>query len=380
MQAVTYSLIHHHGSNRIAVQFEYNKALNARLQKVPGAKWSKTLGCWHIPDTPENRMKCGLNHNIEIVTEKAVVVSASFPAAQTSKSALQHIHPHNKREMQRFLELLALKAYSPSTIRTYRLEFAQLLQVLGSYPVQDLQPEQLKRYLLYCIKNGLKENSVHSRLNALKFYFEQVLHREKFFFEIPRPKKPLLLPKVFNEDELGRMFRAIENLKHKAIVFTAYSAGLRVSEVVNIKIADIDSKRMQVFIEKAKGKKDRYVKLSVLLLDILRAYLTQCRIKPKKYLFEGQQPGTPYSVRGAQLIFEQAKEKAGIHKAAGFHALRHSFATHLLEKGTDIKYIKEILGHFSIKTTERYLHVKKEDLIVISSPLDDLWRSGEIEW
>jgi len=176
------------------------------------------------------------------------------------------------------------------------------------------------------------------------------------------------------------MFNAIQNLKHKAILFTAYSAGLRVSEVVKLKLNDIDSKRMQIFIERAKSKKDRYVKLSVLLLDVLRAYLKQCSIKPKVYLFEGQFAGTPYSVRSAQMIFENAKEKAGIIKEAGFHALRHSFATHLLEKGTDIKYIKEILGHFSIKTTERYLHLKKEDLISINSPLDDLWRSGEINW
>jgi integrase/recombinase XerD len=376
----TYTLISYQNKPRIKVSFDYNAAWNKKMQTVAGAKWSKTLNSWHIPDTAENREKCGLNlTNVS----KEIAVHTPLPrqpVAPSSKEYLYSISGNNQQEMKRFLEQLTLKAYSLSTIRTYRLEFAQLLQVLNRYNVQELQPQQLQRYLLHCIKNGLKENSIHSRLNALKFYFEQVLHRDKFFFEIPRPKKPLLLPKVFNEDELGRMFKAIENLKHKAIVFTAYSAGLRVSEVVNIKINDIDSKRMQIFIERAKGKKDRYVKLSVLLLDILRAYLKQCKVKPKKYLFEGHLAGTPYSVRGAQLIFEEAKARAGINKSAGFHALRHSFATHLLEKGTDIKYIKEILGHFSIKTTERYLHVKKEDLVLINSPLDDLWRRGEIEW
>lgn len=378
MPSVTYSIIEHHYHHRIAIKFPFDAKWNKRMQSVPGAKWSKSLNCWHIPDTAANRKTCGLT--IESPIGITVTKQASIQPQPVSKTALYNINENNKQEMKLFLQQLALKAYSPSTIRTYRLEFAQLLQVLGSFNVQQLQPQHLQRYLLFCIKHGLKENSIHSRLNALKFYFEQVLHRDKFFFDIPRPKKPLLLPRVFNEDELGRMFSAIKNLKHKAIVFTAYSAGLRVSEVVNIRIRDIDSKRMQVFIERAKGKNDRYVKLSVLLLDILRAYLKQYKIKPKEYLFEGQQVGTPYSIRAAQLVFEQAKADAGIHKAAGFHALRHSFATHLLEKGTDIKYIKEILGHFSIKTTERYLHVKKEDLVAVESPLDDLWRRGEIKW
>ena len=170
------------------------------------------------------------------------------------------------------------------------------------------------------------------------------------------------------------MFGAVNNLKHKAILFTAYSAGLRVSEVVGLKQTDIDSMRMQIHIENAKGKKDRYVGLSVLLLDVLRAYLKQIKPRPQKYVFEGDTPGQPYTSRSAQLVFQQAKEKGGIHKEVSFHSLRHSFATHLLEKGIDIRYIKDILGHFSIKTTERYLHVKKEDLITIVNPLDELYK------
>jgi site-specific recombinase XerD len=223
-------------------------------------------------------------------------------------------------------------------------------------------------------KEGIKENTAHSRLNALKFYFEQVLHKDNFFWEIPRPKKRMQLPKVLNEHELEKMFRAITNLKHKAILFTAYSGGLRVSEIVGLKQANIDSTRMQIHIENAKGKKDRYVGLSVLLLDVLRAYLLHVSPRPKKYLFEGDTPGQPYNSRSAQLIFQQAKTKAGIHKAVSFHSLRHSFATHLLEKGIDIRYIKDILGHFSIKTTERYLHVRKEDLVAIINPLDELYK------
>lgn len=164
------------------------------------------------------------------------------------------------------------------------------------------------------------------------------------------------------------------------MLFTAYSAGLRVSEIVNLRIADIDSKRMQIFVSRAKGKKDRYVNLSPILLDILRNYLKEYRPRPKVYLFESEQTLTAYPTRTVQQIFSNAKHKAGIRKDVGIHSLRHSFATHLLEKGTDIKYIKELLGHFNIKTTERYLHVAREQLVNIVSPFDDLWKTESIDW
>ncbi len=200
------------------------------------------------------------------------------------------------------------------------------------------------------------------------------------FFEIPRPKKPLLLPKLLNEIELKKLFNALTNKKHKAMLFTAYSAGLRVSEVANLKIAHIDSQRMQIFIERAKGKKDRYVNLSPILLDILRNYLTEYSPKPNEYLFESEQTFLAYPTRTIQQIFTNAKNKAGIKKEVGIHSLRHSFATHLLDKGTDIKYIKDLLVHFNIKTTERYLHVSKEKLVNIKSPFDDLWEKEDIDW
>ena len=164
------------------------------------------------------------------------------------------------------------------------------------------------------------------------------------------------------------------------MLFTAYSAGLRVSEIVELKISDIDSSRMQIFVRRAKGKKDRYVNLSPVLLDILRKYLSEYRPQPKEYLFESEQTNTAYPTRTVQQIFNNAKTKAGIKKEVGVHSLRHSFATHLLDKGTDIRYIKDLLGHFDIKTTERYLHVSKRNLVNISSPLDDLMKKESIEW
>ncbi|MEP6466764.1 MAG: tyrosine-type recombinase/integrase [Parafilimonas sp.] len=373
MSLITYSIIAHRNNNCILVKFDNNAEWNKRMRYVAGAKWSKTLHGWTVPDTVENREKCG-------VTETEITLVKPVVNGEISKTLLSFISENNKVQLKKFLHHLTLKAYSQSTIRTYKNEFAQLLQKLGKCKVQELKPEDLQRYLLQCIHNGLKENSVHSRMNALKFYYEQVLHKEKMFFEIPRPKKPLILPKVLGEDELGRLFNALQNRKHKAVLFTAYSAGLRVSEVAALKIRHIDSDRMQIFIEKAKGKKDRYVSLSPVLLDILRAYIKQYKPRPAEYLFESEQTKEAYPTRTLQRIFQLAKEKAGIKKDVGVHSLRHSFATHLLEKGTDIKYIKELLGHFNIKTTERYLHVSKKQLVNIASPLDDLVKNGNIEW
>lgn len=294
------------------------------------------------------------------------------------KAIISNVNAHIIPAMHQHLKL---KAYSPSTIKTYLNEMTQLLVLLKEAPADQLTVAQLKRYLVYCFeKLQLKENTLHSRINALKFYYEQVLKREKFFWEIPRPKKPFQLPKLLNENELTRLFNAIPNKKHKAMLFTAYSAGLRVSEVVNLKIADIDDHRMQILISRAKGKKDRYVNLSPLLLDILRKYIQTYKPAPVVFLFESEHTHTAYPSRTVQQIFSIAKTKAGIRKEVGIHSLRHSFATHLLDKGTDIRYIKDLLGHFDIKTTERYLHVSKKQLVNVISPFDDLWKNNTIDW
>lgn len=370
MNKISYHLITYRGKSRILLRFAHDKTWNERIKKVPDARWSNTHKGWHIPDTEENRKKCGI--------EPATALSVQQQKVQTSSIRLS---ANNKAQLLLYLEQLALKKYSKSTLQTYRNEFMQLLQLLKDIQVQDLTPEHLKRYMLYCVvKLQLSENTLHSRLNALKFYFEQVLKREKFFWEIPRPKRPLQLPKLLNEDELRKLFNALSNKKHKAMLFTAYSAGLRVSEIVNLKIKHIDSKRMQVLIERAKGKKDRYVNLSSVLLDILRKYIAEYKPKPREYLFESEQTFTAYPTRTVQQIFAKAKQKAGIMKDVGIHSLRHSFATHLLDKGTDIKYIKDLLGHFDIKTTERYLHVSKQKLVNIISPLDDLMSEGGVDW
>lgn len=386
----------HRNTECIAMFFIADKNLNAIVKRLMHVKWSRQHNCWYLPlskasyqeivkafATVANIDNALLKqHLIKVKQAQPTLVLTNElrtkPLATTTAFSLSEV---NTKALQQLVEHLQLKSYSESTINTYRNEFLQLLQLLKNKSVDDLSVADIKRYMVYCMETlGISENTAHSRINALKFYFEQVLNREKFFWEIPRPKKRQQLPKLLNENELARLFNALTNRKHKAMMFMAYSAGLRVSEIVNVKIADIDSGRMQIRIANAKGKKDRYVNLSPVLLDILRKYISLYKPSPKVYLFESEQTLTAYPTRTVQQVFSNAKKQAGILKKVGIHSLRHSFATHLLDKGTDIKYIKDLLGHFDIKTTERYLHVSKQQLVNIISPLDDLMGKAEIDW
>ena len=383
----------HRNNNCIAIIFDYDPEIKSLLQKETGANWSKSHKCWYIPYNVESykKLKAVLKNKVEIKTDAPALLLPKktreikhLPVpgkSSTLTNAHTFIEPENAHVLPALVETLQLKAYSASTIKTYVNEITQLLVLLKHINADHLSVENLRRYMVYCKeKCGLKENTLHSRLNAIKFYYEQVLRKDKFFLAFPRPKKHLQLPRLLNETEITRLFNALNNKKHKAMLFTAYSAGLRVSEIAALKLTDIDSRRMQIFIERAKGKKDRYVPLSPIVLDILRSYIKEYKPRPKKYLFESETTGEAYPIRTVQQIFYNAKEKAGIKKEIGMHSLRHSFATHVLEKGTDIRYIKDILGHFSIKTTERYLHVSRMQLVNIISPFDDLWGNEQIEW
>jgi integrase/recombinase XerD len=371
MNKITIKPILHNGKNVILISFAPNPEWNKRVKAFPGSKWSNTHKGWLIPDTADNRNKCKLPP----ATKQLIPPNGQQVVLQKStqpKFLPYTLSTGNAAALKEFILQLQLKKYSPSTIKTYTNEFSQLLQKLGTYPVEQLSSEQMKRYMHACVKQGLSENTLHSRLNALKFYYEQILKREKFFWEIPRPKKQMLLPKVFNQDDITAIIKAAGNIKHKAMLMLAYAAGLRISEVVAIKVQDIDSRRMSILISQAKGKKDRLVRLSPVLLVMLREYWKKERPLKNGYLFAGQNKGEPYSTRSLQLVLASAKQKAGVLKPGSIHTLRHSFATHLLDKGTDVTMIQKLLGHNDIKTTLRYLHVTNRDILQVISPLDDL--------
>lgn len=349
---VEYQLATHRDKDVILIKFVYNKVFVDVVRQMVGSRWSQSNKCWYVTDVPEYRKRFGL------------------PLKTIGKSAVTKMCAENLVQYNRYMETLQLKGYSPNTLRCYGHEFAQLLHVLKTKPVIGCNEDLIRRYVLYCI-NVLKlsENSIHSRLNAIKFYFQAVLRKKDFFIEMPRPKKHDILPKVIHSIDVKKIFEETPNLKHNTMLKLSYGMGLRVSEIINLKVRDIDSRSMQVFISRAKGKKDRYANLPDSILEQLRQYFRE--FKPTEYLFEGQYGGQ-YSTRTVQQVFQNSLRRAGVNKKVGIHSLRHSFATHLLERGTDVRLIQDLLGHKDIKTTLLYTHISDKSLKKIKSPLDDL--------
>lgn len=343
----------HNKKNVIWIQFPYDNQLKQDLKaRFPSTRWSNTHKRWYLPDIPTIREALQL-------TQKPI---------QTKN--IQLLSPENTQALQKFVQQLELKAYSKNTIRLYVQEFSSLLFLLKNTSVNSLTPERLKDYFLYVLKkHKLKEHTMNGKINAIKFYFEQVVHQPRMFFDIPRPKTAQSLPKMLSKKQISKLFSVVNNPKHLVMLKLCYGMGLRVSEIVNLKIEDIDGESKRVLIKASKGKKDRYVQLPESILDELRTYYKT--YKPQKWLFEGAYQGQ-YSARSAQAVFKQAMRKANIHKSIGIHGLRHSYATHLIEAGADIRYLKELLGHNSIKTTQIYTHVTDVSIAKIKSPLDSL--------
>jgi site-specific recombinase XerD len=359
---------------RIRVDFPDVDQLERLVRQVRQAQYS-VQGFWHLPCNRASidelrRLAGGIAEvDVHLLRDQLRARLLPVPLHQAMRLPVD-LSPGNFDAFRRYLETLQLKAYSGNTIRVYRFEFLKLLQLLRGRPVEEMGEDQVRAYMLWLIRDhGYGESQANSAINAIKFYFEKVLDRPRIVMELPRPKKPLLLPRVLGKPSIERIIRDTVNLKHRAMLMLAYSAGLRVSEVVALRICDIDSDRMSIHVTRAKGKKDRVVGLSPKLLDVLREYFRQYR--PRTYLFEGADGGE-YSTRAVQQVFRDAKQRAGVRTPGGIHTLRHSYATHLLESGTDIRFIQELLGHNSILTTRRYTHVSLQQAAQIRSPLDDL--------
>jgi len=281
-----------------------------------------------------------------------------------------HLNEMHLLALRAYEEMLRLKNYSQNTIRNYRNWLIFFFQHFPQNKPSAISKNEILDFLVAFRKNDKwSATSQNQLINAIKFFYEKLLNRPREYYELPRAKKPTQLPTVFSESEVLAIIKASENLKHKTILCLAYAGGLRISEIANLKINDIDSKRMVILLRQAKGKKDRIVMLSEKLLIMLRAYFKE--YKPKKWMFEGYR-GEQYSMRSISHLMQNCKQKAGVTKKGGIHALRHSFATHLLEGGIDLISIKELLGHNSLRTTMQYTHVSTRQLSKIQSPLDKL--------
>jgi site-specific recombinase XerD len=261
---------------------------------------------------------------------------------------------------------LQLKGITPRTQHNYLREADNLEQYFGKSP-EELQESEIKNYLLHLLNDKkVSEGTFRFYVAALKALY-RTLNREWLVENICYPKRKKTLPVVLDLSEVEALFAVTENIKHKAILMIIYSSGLRISEAANLKITDIDSKRMMVRVQQGKGSKDRYTILSQTALEQLRQYWRQYR--PKEWLFEGSND-THLSITSIWQIFHDAKKRAGITKPVSPHSLRHSFATHLVEAGTSLHHVQLLLGHRSPTTTTVYLHVSRLNLAQVTSPLD----------
>ena len=266
---------------------------------------------------------------------------------------------------------MQLRRFSENTQESYLRSVTELAKHYHKSP-DSINTEQLKEYVLFLTnEKNLSWSSINTITAGIRFLFGQTLQRKDISLAIPPRKTPRRLPEIFGPGELIRLFDSVKNIKHRTILITAYACGLRVSEVINLKVGDIDSSRMVVRVEHGKGDKDRYTILSPRLLKQLRLYWLKYR--PTLWLFYSGKNKEKLSRATPQLVFKKAKMKAGIRKNVTFHSLRHSFGTHMLEAGTDIRTIQILLGHSSITSTAKYLHVARKDLSSAKSPLDLLY-------
>lgn len=358
-------------SGEIRVSFSsYQSILVKKIKNIKGGRWHPDEKYWSFPNTNgilEKIFKVfeseeiNLDPALQSQHPSPLIVKDKIAPAEADKQFL-----YNFEDLRR--ELVSRK-YSYKTIKAYIYFNKDFLNFSGKR-LPDINDDDIKNYLLHLAENKQSATStLNQAINALKFYYGEVLKR-KFVYEIKRPRKDKKLPVILSQEEITKILSSVDNIKHKAILMLIYSAGLRVGEVVKLKPEDIDSKRMLIHIKGSKGRKDRYTILSETALEILREYWRE--YKPRKWLFEGARPGRYLSIRTVEKILEHACEKANIRKDVSVHTLRHSFATHLLEGGTDLRYIQELLGHKDSKTTEIYTHVSIKSIGKIKSPLDTL--------
>ena len=265
---------------------------------------------------------------------------------------------------------MKLKGLSSGTIKHYTQSVINFSKFYKKSPAL-LGEEEIKKYLYHCItEKKLKKTTVRIHYSALKFLYSVTLDRPNEIRRIPRMKDDKSLPSVFSREEVKNILDVTHNIKHKALLMLIYSSGLRANKAATLKISDIDSSNMKIFVNKGKGNKDRYTILSKIALNILRTYWKE--YKPQEYLFPGSIKGNPITTRTIELVIKDSLKKAGIKKKGSVHTLRHSFATHLLEDGTDIFYIQKLLGHSNISTTTIYLHLRGIAYQTIKSPLDTM--------
>jgi site-specific recombinase XerD len=320
---------------RLKLIFGYNKELSYLLKKMPFHVWDKVNKWWTIPYTERflsEITELAKSQKLTVVCEEEVVNNDDKLPRRTPYDVVNY----RQCPEEYILKLKELR-YSENTIKAYKGLFEEFINYYNSYDIDKIGEKMIIAFMRYLvIERKISTSYQNQSINSIKFYYERVLGGQRKIYLVERPRREKTLPEVLSEQEFLSVLSTIDNIKHRAIVLLIYSAGLRLSEVVNLRIKDIDSERMKVYVQQSKGRKDRYTSLSKKLLPILRQYFLE--YKPKEWLIEGAK-GRKYSVSSVQTIVKDAYNKAGIKKKVSTHTLRHSFATHLLEGGTDLRYI-----------------------------------------
>ncbi len=359
---VILSIFKHQHKNRIAVKFAYNYNLKETIKSFGYMYWSNTHKTFYTLYTKKNYDK---------LIKNLIANTINFDNSLAEQFVKQNeLTPTHNKELEVFKSWMIQQRYSENTINSYHALLIIFFRFYKSKPILEINEADIVAFNSnYIIKNNFSVSYQNQLMNALKIFYNKY---NNTFFElndIERPRKKTKLPEILSLKEVEILLNTVVNLKHKTLLCIIYSSGLRIGEALNLKLKDVDSQRMLLRLNEAKGNKDRYVPLSTNILEILRNYYKV--YKPKEYLFEGKN-NSKYSQSSARSILKVALRKTSIKKHITLHSLRHCYATHLLEAGTDIRFIQDILGHKSPKTTMIYTHVSSDKLKTIKSPFDKL--------
>ena len=368
---ITASLIDYKGEIMIRLDFAYDPDIIAEVKTLRGRIWSITNKCWYVPDTPKMREKFGIKVNL-VKDDTGKVIGGAYPTGQVIRNltSFEKLSIENQQRLRDFQLWMEQHRYSDQTIRNYQNHLSQFFVYLGEMDIDKVNAEHVVRFNHeVIIRNKLSTSYQRVLTGAIKLFYSHYFDHVMDVDKLDRPFREKTLPIVLSKTEVERIIKSTRNIKHKAMLSLMYSCGLRRGELLNLKMADLDKERNLIRIIQGKGRKDRYVPYSDKLRGMLKEYYL--KYKPKEYLFEGQDGGR-YSERSIAKVLEQAVILSGVKKDVHLHTLRHSFATHLLEAGTDIRFIQEILGHSSPKTTMIYTHVSSQRIGEIKSPFDDL--------
>ncbi len=380
--------LYHRGKNCLALFFGFNPALATLVKKIENVKWSQTNKCWYVESSDGlvdeilttfkdvahvdiSGLKDGVEKKVAVGKEAMSPVVSKSNSSKSNKKVVTSELNEEKLQLLRMMEQkLNLKGYSKNTNKTYLQQFKEFLKFYCDSQADELTEIEIRNYLLYLVEQRKVSKSLQNQaINAIKFFYEKILKQDRKVYYMERPMRDKKLPEVLSQQELMSIFEAAGNIKHRVMLMLIYAAGLRRSELLALRLGDVDLDRNVVFIRGGKGRKDRQSIMAQSLAPLVREYIE--KNAPKFWMFEGR-AGERYSESSLQQVLKQATAKAGIKKQVRLHMLRHSFATHLLESGTSTRYIQVLLGHESPVTTEIYAQVTRFGLDKIHSPLDQI--------